>query len=67
MRRGTLMRNYAHIFAIMMRLRQLCCHRELLPVDWTSVDVAELMPLVRKDMNAAAPGGGDDDGQYFST
>lgn len=35
-RRGELLRNYAHIFALMMRLRQLCCHRELIrEIDWT--------------------------------
>ena len=28
MRRGTLLKNYAHVFALMMRLRQLCCHRD---------------------------------------
>jgi len=37
-RRGQLMTNYAHIFAMMMRLRQLCCHRELIKeVDWVEV------------------------------
>ena len=37
-RRGQLMKNYAHIFAMMMRLRQLCCHRELIKeVNWGSV------------------------------
>jgi hypothetical protein len=29
-----LLRNYGHVFAVMMRLRQLCCHKELLPVKW---------------------------------
>ena len=34
-RKGELLRNYAHVFAVMMRLRQLCCHRELLDwIDW---------------------------------
>ena len=33
-RKGTLLQNYAHVFAVMMRLRQLCCHKELLPIDW---------------------------------
>jgi len=34
-RRGDLLRNYAHVFALMTRLRQLCCHRELIKeVDW---------------------------------
>ena len=37
-RRGDLLRNYAHIFALMIRLRQLCCHRELIKeVDWNQV------------------------------
>ena len=37
-RRGELLRNYAHIFALMMRLRQLCCHREIIKdVDWENV------------------------------
>jgi len=34
-KRGELLRNYAHIFALMMCLRQLCCHRELIKsIDW---------------------------------
>ena len=33
-RKGTLLRNWAHVFAVMMRLRQLCCHRELVPLQW---------------------------------
>ena len=34
-RRGDLLRNYAHVFALMTRLRQLCCHRDLVKdVDW---------------------------------
>ncbi len=29
------MRNYAHILVLMLRLRQMCCHRELVQeVDW---------------------------------
>ena len=36
--RGTLLRNYAIIFALMMRMRQLCCHREMIKtIDWTLV------------------------------
>jgi len=35
-RDGDLLRNYAHVFALMTRLRQLCCHRELIQeVDWS--------------------------------
>ena len=31
------MRNYAHIFVLMLRLRQMCCHRELITeIDWSS-------------------------------
>ena len=45
LRKKTLMKNYAHVFAIMMRLRQLCCHRELLPIDWREVDMEELAAL----------------------
>jgi len=29
-RRGVLLKNYAHIFAMMIRLRQLCCHRQIM-------------------------------------
>ena len=37
-RHGALLRNYAHVFAMMMRMRQLCCHRELIKVfDWTEI------------------------------
>jgi len=37
-KRGQLLRNYAHIFALMMRMRQLCCHREIIQdVDWDKV------------------------------
>ena len=37
-RHGALLRNYAHVFALMMRMRQLCCHRELIKVfDWTEI------------------------------
>ena len=33
---GDLLRNFAHIFALMTRMRQLCCHREIIrEVDWT--------------------------------
>ena len=33
---GALLSNYAHVFALITRLRQLCCHRELIKdVDWT--------------------------------
>ena len=51
-RRGALLSNYAHVFAIMMRLRQLCCHRELLPVQWNEVDMHEVEEQVRREMQA---------------
>ena len=35
-KQGKLMKNYAHIFALMMRLRQFCCHMELInTIDWS--------------------------------
>ena len=49
MKKGTLLRNYAHIFAIMMRLRQLCCHRELLPLEWHNLDINELVEMVKRE------------------
>ena len=42
-RRGTLLKNYAHVFAIMMLLRQLCCHWELVNIE---------PDLIRKDKAA---------------
>ena len=34
-RHNALLRNYANVLAMMMRLRQLCCHRELVAgIDW---------------------------------
>ena len=34
-RKGELMKNYAHVFALMTRLRQICCHRELITgINW---------------------------------
>jgi len=38
LKRGELLRNYAHVFALMMRLRQICCHWEL----WKEVDWNDL-------------------------
>lgn len=49
MRRGTLLRNYAHVFAVMMRLRQLCCHRELLPVQWNNVNMDQLLEMAHEE------------------
>ena len=42
-RRGQLLRNYAHVFAMMMRLRQLSCHRELFAgIKWDELDMADI-------------------------
>ena len=35
-------KKYANVFAIMTKLRQLCCHRELLPVNWAGIDMNDL-------------------------
>jgi SWI/SNF-related matrix-associated actin-dependent regulator of chromatin subfamily A3 len=53
MKRGTLLKNYAHVFALMLRLRQLCCHRELLPAvdpdkDYGGDDVKKLKRLAEQ-------------------
>jgi hypothetical protein len=62
MRRGNLLRNYADVFAVLMRLRQLCCHRELLPVDWNTVDMNELMALAAENTpKGLDPGPGEID------
>ena len=49
MKKGALLKNYAHVFAMMMRLRQLCCHRELLPVNWRDIDMEELAQLAASE------------------
>jgi len=37
-KRGELLRNYAFILVLMLRMRQLCCHREIIhDVDWDKV------------------------------
>merc|ERR1712223_278761 len=46
---------YANIFAVMVRLRQLCCHRELLPIKWEDVDEANLIQNIQNDMNSINP------------
>lgn len=40
-RKGELLKNYAHVFALLIRLRQLCCHRQLVPKDLLSSDDSE--------------------------
>ena len=44
-RKGVLLRNYAHVFAMMMRLRQLCCHRDIIrdPDGRSQYDWEEIM------------------------
>ncbi len=61
MRKGvnSLLKNYAHVFAVMMRLRQLCCHRDLLPMQWHNLDMNELLEMVAAE---AARDGNEDDG-----
>ena len=40
-RRGELLSNYAHVFALMTRLRQICCHAQLVPdTDWEQLAAA---------------------------
>ena len=64
MRRGTLLKNYAHVFAVMMRLRQLCCHRTLLPIDWHEVNFDELDEMLKNEamLKAAQNGVNEDNG-----
>ena len=47
-KKGTALKNYAHIFAVMMRLRQLCCHRNLLPIEWQDINLNDLEDLVNE-------------------
>ena len=63
-RRGELLRNYAIIFALMMRMRQLCCHRELIrTIDWTQIQrdrtvlERELAQLLIQEENGGGLGG----------
>lgn len=54
-RRGDLLRNYAHVFALMTRLRQLCCHRDLVKeVDWSRAlrDEASLLMESQEESQA---------------
>ena len=55
MRRGNLLKNYAHVFAIMMRLRQLCCHRELVPLQWGKINMDEIEKFAAEVTAADAP------------
>ena len=50
-RRGELMKNYAHVFALMTRLRQICCHRELITgINWSEAlnENKELLDSISK-------------------
>ena len=54
-KRGTILKNYAHIFALMMRLRQLCCHRELIKeIDWNEAlkDKENLLKMLDEMLGA---------------
>ena len=60
-RRGELLRNYAHLFALMIRLRQLCCHRELIKeVDWNHVlgDLDTLKRQLQEEEKEGTEAGG---------
>jgi len=63
-KRGVLMKNYAHIFALMMRLRQFCCHRELIrQIDWTQTlrDKAALQRELVKFLEQEGTGGAEEE------
>ena len=47
-RTNSALKNYAHIFAIMMRLRQLSCHRDLLPIQWQDVNLNDLEAMIKE-------------------
>ena len=54
------MRNYGHIFVLMIRLRQLCCHRNLInSIDWTQAlnDREALEREMNVLMNSTGTGG----------
>ena len=56
-----LLRNYAHIFALMIRLRQLCCHRELIKeMDWNHVlgDLDNLKKQLQDEEKEGTEAGG---------
>merc|ERR1712142_286307 len=53
-KKGSLLRNYAHIFALMTGLRQFCCHKELIKeIDWTEAinDQGGLMNQLQGDLD----------------
>ena len=73
-RRGELLRNYAHVFALMTRMRQMCCHRELIQtIDWSGtlrdreVLERELSQLVAQDGGGGAAVGEEDAQQHLIT
>ena len=59
-RKGELLRNYACVFALMMRLRQLCCHRELIKFKWEELlkDREGMRRQLEEHVNAAGGDGG---------
>ena len=55
MKKNTALKNYAHIFAIMMRLRQLCCHREMLTeISWKNIKLEEIEEMISEVHQADA-------------
>ena len=53
-KRNCLLKNYAYIFALMVRLRQLCCHREMIKdIDWAKLlkDVDGLKKQLEEMLN----------------
>jgi len=56
-KQGSLMKNYGHIFALMTRLRQICCHRELIDsIDWNST--IRDREILREELRRFAEGEG---------
>ena len=61
-RKGELLRNYACVFALMMRMRQLCCHRELIKFKWEDLlkDREGMRRQLEEHVNAVGGDGGAD-------
>ena len=68
-RKGILLKNYAHVFAMMIRLRQLCCHRQIMKItenwDWDDFMrerdqmLHELDTMLNNEEKDKENGGGD--------
>ena len=66
------MRNYAQILVLMLRLRQMCCHRELVPgIDWARTlkdkpklekELTDLVDTEVGELNGVAPDDPNDPG-----